>query len=239
MKYNLLFDKKSGEENKMRKIFVLFMFILGNHVLFAGDIANFINIGFSEDSRYYMFAQYGVSDTAVYSEIYTVDVNKNSFIKTGINKKEYPVSSYPMDDGSGAFYKGLVELSSQVQKNRVDPLLKGRCLYVNINGEPVLDLEFRDFKTGKTYKINLLQSVSESNGPESSFGLKILAENPGEPSKAYSAGSPSIKRAGVKGYSIKSIYLTPDEKSMVLVIAKSVADKDSVSVRYMIESFAL
>ena len=211
-----------------------------SNYIFAGDIANFTNIGFSDDSRYFMFAQYGVTDTVVYAEIYTVDVAGNSFVKNGISKKEYPAGSYPMEDGSGAFYKGLLSLSAAVQKNRIDPLLKGRVLYININGDPVRDLEFRDFKTDKTYKINLVQNVSESaSGTDSSFSLKILSESPGASAKAYSAGSPAVRRKSVKDYSLKKIFLTPDEKNMVLVVEMTIAEKDSVSVRYMVESLKL
>jgi len=149
-------------------------------------------------------------------------------------------TAYSMEDGTGAFYKGLFEISDTAKKAGIDPLQKGRCLYININGDPVRDLEFRDFKTGKTYKINLHQNVSGSPAaPESSFGIKILAESSSSPVKAYTAGTPSVKRKNVSGYSIRKIFLSPDERNMVLVIAKTITEKDSVSVRYMVETLAL
>jgi predicted secreted protein len=213
---------------------------MASYALFAGDIATFTDIGFSGDSRYFMFAQYGVSDTSVYSDIYTVDVPKNSFKKDGVAKNQYPIAAYSTDDGTGAFYKGLFEIADAAKKTGIDPLQKGRCLYININGDPVRDLEFRDFKTEKTYKINLIQNVSGSAAaPESSFGIKILAESSSSSARAYSAGNPSVKRKNVSGYSISKIFLSPDEKSMVLVIAKTIAEKNSVSIRYMVETLAL
>ncbi len=240
MKDNVLYDKEVKGRRKMRKILILIIFIFGSHFLFAGDIANFVNIGFSGDSRYFMFAQYGMTDSAVYSDIYTVDVLNNSFVQNGVNSKEYPVKAYSMDDGTGAFYKGLLASSQIIQKFGIDTLLKGRSLYVNINGDPIHVLEFRDFKTGKTYKINLQEkSEIKSSVYESSFSLNILVEKEGLPSKVYSAGSPTVKRKGIKGYNIKTIFLSPDEKNMVLVIEKTEVNKDSVSIRYMVETLPL
>lgn len=224
----------------MRKILIIISYFLGSYALFAGDIATFTDIGFSGDSRYFMFAQYGVSDTSVYSDIYTVDVPKNSFTKDGVTRKQYPLTAYSMEDGTGALYKGLFEISNTAKKTGIDPLQKGRCLYININGDPVRELEFRDFKTGKTYKINLQQAVSGSSAaPESSFVINILAESVSSPAKAYTAGTPSVKRKNVSGYSIRKIFLSPDERSMVIVIAKTITEKDSVSVRYMVETLTL
>ena len=224
----------------MRKISILIVLFLGSHFLFAGDIANFVNIGFSGDSRYFMFAQYGVTDSVIYSDIYAVDVVNNSFVKDGVNSKVYPIKAFSMDDGSGAFYKGLLASSPIIQRIGIDPLLKGRCLYVNINSTPMHALEFRDFKTGKSYKINLQEKSENRSGIyESSFSINILAETEGSSSKVYSAGSPNIKRKGVKGYSIRTIFISPDEKNMVFVIEKSEIDKDSISVRYMVETLPL
>ena len=224
----------------MRKISMLIVFILGTHFLFAGDIANFVNIGFSGDSRYFMFAQYGVTDTVIYSDIYAIDVINNNFVPNGINNKEYPIKAYSMDDGSGAFYKSLLASSQVLQKIGIDPLLKGRCVYVNINSSPVHAIEFRDFKTDKTYKINLQEKSDIKSGIyESSFSLNILVEKDSSASKVYSAGSPNFKRKGVKEYGIKTIFLSPDEKNMVLVIEKTEVSKDSVSVRYMVEALPM
>ena len=101
----------------MRKISVIISYFMASYALFAGDIATFTDIGFSGDSRYFMFAQYGVSDTSVYSDIYTVDVPKNSFKKDGVAKNQYPIAAYSTDDGTGAFYKGLFEIADAAKKS--------------------------------------------------------------------------------------------------------------------------
>lgn len=218
----------------MRKILITVLFILGASTLYAGDIANFVDIGFSNDSRYFMFGQYGISNNStVYCEIYTVDVARNEFMKGGVYKKSYPLSS--ADDGVGALYKGLLDLAPSIKENDINTLEKGRCLYINVNEEAVTKLDFRDFKTGKNYQINLTQNVSgeaADNSIVSSSSIRISTE------KDYTIGS-SIKRKGVSGYSIKKVYLTPNEKGMVVVIAKTISENNSVSVRYMIETLLL
>jgi len=224
----------------MRKLSLLIVFFVGSHFLFASDVANFVNIGFSGDSRYFMFAQYGVTETVVYSDIFAVDVLNNNFVTNGVNKREYPVKAYSMDDGSGAFFKGLLASSQILQKIGIDPLLKGRCLYVNINSTPTHSVDFRDFKTGERYKINLREKSEIKAGVyESSFSVNIMVEKDGSSSKTYTAGSPGIVRKGVKGYSIKTIFLSPDEKNMVLVIERIEVNKNDVSVRYMVETLPL
>ena len=224
----------------MRKISMLFVFILGTHFLFAGDIANFVNIGFSGDSRYFMFAQYGVTDSVVYSDIFAVDVINNSFVRNGVNSKQYPIKANSMDNGSGAFFTGFLESSQIIRSIGIDPLLKGRLLYVDVNDEPTHSVEFRDFKTERRYKINLQERSEIKSGVyESSFSLNILVEREGSPARAYSAGSPSITRKGVRGYSIKTIFLSPDERNMVLVIERTEVSGNSVSIRYMVETLSL
>ena len=39
------------------------LFLLAALGASAGDIAQFVNLGFSADSKYFMFGQYGVSET--------------------------------------------------------------------------------------------------------------------------------------------------------------------------------
>lgn len=226
----------------MRKIFITALFILGALTLYAGDIASFVDIGFSNDSRYFMFGQYGISsDSTIYCEIYTVNVTKNEFVRGGTYKKSYPLSSTSADDGVGALYKGLLDLAPYIAKNGINTLKKGRCLYVNISGEAVTELDFRDFKTGKNYQIKLVQNIlgkAADNSIESTSAVRILTEKEGTPTKTYALGS-SVKRKGVSGYSIKTVYVTPNEKGMVIVIEKTVIENNSVSVRYMVETLLL
>ena len=73
----------------MKKLIICFTMILALCLsVFAGDVAEYTDLGFSPDGKYFVFAQYGVTDKDFepYAEIYTVDVAKNDFLKNGIYK---------------------------------------------------------------------------------------------------------------------------------------------------------
>ena len=56
--------------------------------LLAGDVATFVDKGFSEDGKYYIFGQYGVTDKKfqAYAEIYQVDIAANDYVDNGVFK---------------------------------------------------------------------------------------------------------------------------------------------------------
>ena len=120
----------------MKRIVVfLIILIFSSTALFAGDIANFVNLGFSQNSEYFMFAQYGVTDSEIYSELYTVNVGKNTYVSDGIIKKKFSLSVTSQEDGTGALYSSVASVSAFAKKKNIDFISKGRCLYLNINGD--------------------------------------------------------------------------------------------------------
>ena len=56
--------------------------------LSAGDVASFVDKGFTEDGKYYVFGQYGKTDKKFqgWAEIYQVDIAKNDYVDEGIFK---------------------------------------------------------------------------------------------------------------------------------------------------------
>ena len=69
-----------------RCILVVLSLFLFCGFLFAGDVAVFDDIGFSEDGKTYLFGQYGTTDKTFrgFAEIYAVDIESNSFKTNGI-----------------------------------------------------------------------------------------------------------------------------------------------------------
>ncbi len=207
---------------------------------FAGDVAQFTNLGFSDDSRYFMFGQFGVKDrsSAPYAEVYVVDVPGNSFTRGGVRKVTYTAAVEPGNNGQGALFNLMCDSFGLTKEYRIDHLQTGRLLYLLVDGGEAADtLEFRDFQTGRTYRVNLLQSSStRDGGVASSFHIQLsITEKDG---KAYNlvVGNPGIQRAGVKSYHIKQIILAPDGKSHVLVIQRAEQDTMGSNIRYMVET---
>ena len=73
----------------MKKLLSVILAVAASSLLlFAGDVANLVNLGFSPDGMTYAFGEYGITDQTYrsYAEIYIVDVAKNDFVKSGIFK---------------------------------------------------------------------------------------------------------------------------------------------------------
>ena len=220
--------------------FTVFILLLGSTV-FAGDIATFVDLGFSPDSRYFMFAQYGLTEkeSYPYAETYIVDVKANTFVTGGVKKKRYEIVSYPGHDGIGALFSILKTTSTETTKYKIDHLNTGRPLYILLNGhEPKETIECRDFQTGRRYTVTLRQSSTGTGKTvSSSFSIKVVVELLSDGTKKeFVVGNPDYVRQGVAGYRIRQILVTPDQKSLIFVVEKDEADTSGKNVRYMIEA---
>jgi len=211
--------------------------------LFAGDVASFVNLGFSEDSNTFMFGQYGVrgEDTRAYAEIYTVDVAKNRFVKGGRIKKIFETEVEPGQDGRGALFELLHTASPLATRYRIDHLATGRVVYLLVNGdEPKEQLKFRDFYQGDSYVLSLVQQqFGEGDKVRSSFHINISVTDEEGRTEAYTLGLPDYTRDGVLSYRIKQVLFSPDERGLVCVVEKHLYDNGGKSIRYMVETLRL
>lgn len=223
-----------------RSFLVLFAVLALLVPAMAGDIATFVDLGFSPDSSYFMFGQYGVlaEGNKPYAELYLVDTKKNDFLPKGTMRKVFETSLEPGQEGQGALFALYGDALGLAKSCKIDHLATGRLIYVLLDGEePPTTLAFRDFKTGASYDIALQKSVTETkDSVSSSFGLGITMTAKDGAVKRVTAGNPDIKRAGVKDYVIRRIIVAPDEKTLVLIIEKRMAQKGDQAIRYMVET---
>ena len=205
----------------------------------AGDVAQFVNLGFSHDSRYFMFGQYGISEknSAAWANSYIVDVPANAYAPRGT--KQF-TSSKPVEPGAsalGALLNVLADSGAQKKQYRIDHLLNGRLLYILVDGAQAADaLEFRDFPSGRSYTVTLTQNAAANGSAGASFGVSITIVEKDGTARTLAAGDPHFKRAGVKAYHIKQIVLAPDGSSLVFLVQKEEQDTQGNNVRYMIET---
>lgn len=208
--------------------------------VFSGDIATFVNLGFSDNSVYFMFSQYGLKEagSSPYAELYIVDVQANVFAPYGTKVLEYKQKTEPGNSGLGALINIIEQNIALKTKYAINHLSTGRILYHLINGEENEEpITFRDFITNKNYKISLHQKAQgKDKNSESSFHIDVTITTAAGNSKTYTIGHPAYKRKGVKNYKIKQIILAPDEKSLVFVIEKEEVDSTGINVRYMVET---
>jgi predicted secreted protein len=219
-----------------RLALVWVLFFLAALAAFAGDVAQFVNLGFSKDARYFMFGQFGLAekDSIPWADTFIVDVQANAFVSKGI---EHIMGTQPADPGAnglGALLKAVAESLPQTKKLGIDHLSTGRLLYVLLDGaQPAETLEFRDFESGRSYKIVLTQTIVAAGA---SYGLSISITEKNGTKQILLSGEPRLMRSGVKAYHIKQIILSPDGASVVFVVQKEVQDAQGSNIRYMVET---
>lgn len=212
-------------------------------LLFGGDIANFANLGFSSNGRYFMFAQYGVQeeDSYPYADLFVVDVPANDFASLGVKREVYAAPSEPGFVGESALYAVLGDNVELKKRYGIDHLSTGRILYLLLDGEePKEDLDFRDFVTAIRYKVTLVQKVyGEGDAVRSSFHVDLTVIASSGSSRYYRVGLPNYQREGVKGYRIKQVLLSPNGGALIFLIEKEEVDKTGSNMRYMVETVVI
>lgn len=206
----------------------------------AGDIAAFVNLGFSDDSRYFMFGQFGITEnnSFPYADLYIVDVRSNIFTPYGKKNFFAREAVEPGNSGMGALLN-LVEQNIALKvKYNINHLATGRILYLLLNGDtPKETISFRDFNTGNTYNVRLFQNATGTGkNISSSFHISATVTKSSGASASLNTGHPSFARTGVVKYKIKQIILAPDERSLVFVIEKEEIDTKGINIRYMVET---
>lgn len=219
-----------------------------NAGLWAGDVAVFKNLGFSPDSRYFQFAQYGIDATTQnpWVETFTVDVIKNNFTAGGKARSTYPVGVTLGDDGLKALLAHLEKYGPARAQWKLDYLQQGRPIYFRVTGEATAadydNLQVLDYKTNRTYTVSLKKLITPRGSTASStFYLNLeVKDKDGKSLGTYKVGSPSVVRQGVQNYTVVQMILSPNERSLVFVIEKEENDgQGGLNLRTMVETVTL
>jgi len=223
----------------MKKITLLALaIVLYSFTAFAGDAAAFVDLGFSEDSKTYIFAQYGKTDRTFnpYAEIYTIDVEKNVYVKGEVYKtSDKDTSKSGKEVYESLYAKKYLSLNKyNAKKSSADNLI-----YASVDEEkkPEEEIVFKDIgsDTNEEYTIKLVPGFF---GDSSSFYIDLeISSDSGK--KSYVVGTPDLKRKNVVGYRIIRIMRDETKKYLVFVVEKKIEDKDGVSIRYMVETVKL
>lgn len=231
----------------MKKIVLAVLALLvGSVNLFAGDVATFVDCGFSADGKYYVFGQYGKTDKKFqgWADIYQVDIEKNDYVSKGVFKiKPSAVTSdktglevYESLEAKNYYY--LKDLNCE--KPNVDQVL---YILEDIKKTGIDEIVFTDFRSSEienqdTYHINLIPTVKGSGkNVKSSFYILLEKKDAaGNIILNKKIGSPDIVRKGVYNYKIERIFCDKSGKNLIFVIEKMIEDDTGVSIRYMVEA---
>ncbi|MDR3116176.1 MAG: DUF2259 domain-containing protein [Treponema sp.] len=222
------------------------LFCLGGSCLWAGDIASYVDLGFSPDGKTYMFAQYGVQEKTLrpWADLFAVDVSKNAFVSGGRVSFVHDSPVHAGQDGSGALYRILSRNTALADRYGIDYLLLGHALYVSLNG---VDggisgetIEFRDFEPAISYKAQLVPAI-EGSGPDlkSSFFIALERVQKDRSRILYTVGTPQVKRPLISSYRVKKVIAAPQYTSLIFVIEMRKQGDQGIDIRYMVEAVVL
>jgi predicted secreted protein len=228
-----------------KKYAITGLLIICAAVLWAGDTASFVDLGFSPDGRTYMFAQYGVQSNTLkpWADLFVVDVPRNNFVAGGKISYTHDQAVTAGQDGAGALYKLITKNAALVEQHGVDFLRQGQPLYIaldNDNGVSGETIEFRDFEAGNAFKASLVPYVEGSGDSlKSSFYINLEKTARNGTKQSYTVGTPQLKRPLVASYRIKKVMIAPYDGSIIFVIEMKKPSAGGYDIRYMVEAARL
>jgi len=224
-----------------RIILIISLTLICASALWAGDVASFIDMGFSPDGKIYMFGQYGVLSTALkpWAELFVVDVPANNFVPNGRISfiQDAPIKAG--QDGSGVFYKLLAINSTITGRYNINFQNQGLPLYISRDENPPANgetIEFRDFLSGKTYKAELIP-CREGSGQNvrSWFYINLESRAQNGQIRNYTIGNPQVKRQKIETYNINRVLIDPRGESIIFIIEMKRVSESGYDIRYMVE----
>jgi predicted secreted protein len=233
---------------RVTTILVTLLALSGVTASYAGDVAAFKNLGFSPDSRYFQFAQYGIDAKTQnpWAETSIVDVIRNDFVTGGVSHSSFPVGVTLGDDGLKALFAHLDKVSADRRKWKLDYLDQGRPIYFRVTGEDSNqdydNLKVLDYKTGRQYLVQVKKLITPNGTTVSStYSIELeVKDRNGQSLGTYKVGSPNFIRSGVQNYTVIQMILSHNERSLVFVVEKEETDgQGGVSLRDMVETVTL
>lgn len=229
-----------------KNVFLVIISVLFLMSLSAGDVATFVDKGFTEDGKYYIFGQYGRTDKKYqgWAEIFQVDISKNDFVSSGVFKTK--PTAVTADKSGSEVYEALEGKSYYYFKNlKLEKASPDQVLYIldDIKKSGTDTIEFKDFNNSdlenpNIYSIKLHPTITGSGvNVKSSFYIDVCKKDAnGNVLSRTKVGSPDIVRKGISNYKIERIMCDKSTKNFIFVIEKILEDETGVSIRYMVEA---
>jgi predicted secreted protein len=221
-----------------RTILIICALLLCVSGLWAGDIATFVDLGFSPDGRTYMFGQYGVLSPSLrpWAEVYIVDMNTNNFVRDGRASVTENTPINHGQDGSGTFFRLVSSNSALAGRYGIDFQNQGLPLYIS-REDGLQKIDFRDFLSGKSYIAELVPFVEGSGqNLRSSFYIKLESRTQSGQVRNYTVGTPQLKRQKIASYNFKRVIIDSRGESLIFVIEMKLVSDSGFDVRYMVEA---
>ena len=222
------------------------LIVLCGPALRAGDAAIFVNLGFSPDGAYYMFAQYGVRSGTLrpWADLSVIDVARNDFVQGGRLSYIHDRPIVAGQDGMGAMHSLIARNARTAERHNIIFPNQGQPLYIALCGGPAFEgeeISFRDFTSGIRYRARLTETViGEGNNVRSSFFISLTAtdEHDGRVT-THTIGTPQLWRPLILSYRIRKVLIAPTGDSLIFVIQMRERAGNTHNIRYMVEALRL
>lgn len=233
----------------MKKSIVFIFTIFMMFSVFAGDVASFVDLGFTDDGKYYIFGQYGKIDKKFqgWAEIYQVDIEKNDYVDGGVFSIK--PSSVTSDKNGKDVYESLEAKSYYYLKDyKTTPSDADHTLYIldDTSKKGTDEIVFTDFKGSEIenpdkFYVKLIPTVYGSGkNLKSSFYINLEKKDAnGNIIFSKKVGNSNIKRKNVSDYKIERIFSDKTGSNLIFVIEKTLQDDSGVLIRYMVEAIKL
>jgi predicted secreted protein len=170
-------------------------------------------------------------------------MNTNDFVQNGRISYTQNTPIEAGQDGSGTFYQQLANNMALVNRYKIDFQNQGQPLYIARNEDPSAGgetIDFRDFKSARSFKAQLVPTITGSEGnARSSFYIDLEVRSESGQTRNYKVGSPEIVRQKILSYNIKRVIVNSAGDSLIFVIEMKRAAENGYDIRYMVEALRL
>jgi len=224
---------------------ILIILLVSVSALWAGDSAVFVDLGFSPDGRTFMFGQHGVLSPSLrpWADIFVVDVASNRFVPDGRISFTQDTPIRAGQDGSGILHRLVSNNTNLTNRHNINFQNQGLPLYISRDENPPARgerIEFRDFLSGKSYKAQLVPTITGSGMNVSSrFHINLEATSPNGQIRNYTVGTPNFNRPRITQYNIKRVIIDSTGSSIIFVIEMRRVAENGHDIRYMVEAVRL
>lgn len=226
----------------MKNRIMWLFFVCALTKLAAGDVAVFVDEGFTKDGKYYLFGQYGQTDSPFqgYGSIYVVDIEKNEYKNQGIFRAN-PKKKTKNVPGKTVYEELKTKISYELKKYERKLTESDAIFYIRMNSpdSSEQEIKFRPFgknvKENQTYVIKMHKNI-ESEKNRSSFYIEVEKhDEKGNLIASEKVGHEEIKRENITDYIVDRVLLDRQNKSVVFVVEKHEKNKSGINIRYMVE----
>ncbi len=230
------------EFGMIKKVVSLFLLVFCiQTAVFAGDRAEFINLGFSANSEFFLFGQYGKNEsgTLLYADVIYHDLVSGENSRELSLSKTYPDSQRSGNNGLSALLMSLKEYNS-IYNVDVDYNQTGTTLYFQLPGQITGDLiSFSDYQVGIIYSVSLVMRPRiREPGTNTALAITLFQTLRDGTQSRFEAGSLIKPIQNVYDFQLKQIIVSPQRDYVVLVFQTTEYDEnnDTTNIRYFIDS---